>query len=171
MLAVKLGTLQRNQSLNPTDRSVVSIDESALRRLEGTYLLYGGILFRFESEKGNLFHIIGNERLKLDAHSSPEFTSGSRRYRFLLLEDGRPKGVQISDSYYDPQLAENSVTYLPVNETPADARGLNKPECSRRVGKYTGTFFGGSSEVKVSLKKGLRLVASACKPSLPFFPI
>jgi hypothetical protein len=72
----------------------------------------------------------------------------------LLAENGKPKGVQILDSNYDPQTAENSAIYLPVNDTPADTRGLNRPEWSRRVGKYTGTFIGGTSEVKVSLEKG-----------------
>ena len=65
-----------------------------------------------------------------------------------------PRGVQVVDPYYDPQTAENSVIYLPVNDTPADVPGPNKPEWSRRAGKYTGTFIGGSSEVKVSSKNG-----------------
>ena len=154
MLAAKLGMLPKNKSVSPTDKLSVSLDESALRRFEGTYLLYEGILFRFKYEKGNLFHIIGNEKLKLDANSSNEFTWGSRQYKFLLAENGKPKGVQIFDPYYDPQMAENSVIYLPVNDTPADARGLNKSEWSRRVGRYAGIFIGGGSEVKVSLENG-----------------
>jgi hypothetical protein len=120
-----------------------------LRRFEETYLLYEGVLFRFKYEKGNLFHIVGTEKLKLDAASSTEFISGSRRYKFLFAENCKPKGVRISDSYYDPQTAENSVIYLLVNDTPADARGLNT-EWSRHVGRYAGTFFGSSSEIKVS---------------------
>jgi hypothetical protein len=39
-------------------------------------------------------------------------------YRFLLAENGNPKGVRMFDSYYDPQTAENSVIYLLVNDTP-----------------------------------------------------
>ena len=31
---------------------------------------------------------------------------------------------------------------------------MNKPEWSRHVGRYVGTFIGGSSEAKVSLKNG-----------------
>jgi len=154
MLAAKLGALPKNKSISPTDKPVASLDESAWRRFEGTYLLYEGILFRFKYEKGNLFQIVGTEKLKLEAHSSREFTSGSRKYKFLPAENGKSKGVQILDSNYDPQTAENSVIYLPVNNTPADARGLNKSEWSRRVGKYTGTFIGGTSEVKVSLENG-----------------
>ena len=154
MLAAKLRALPKNKPISPTDEPVISLGQSALKRLEGTYLLYEGILFRFKYEKGSLFHIVGSEKRKLDAHSPSDFTSGSRRYEFLLDENGRPKGVQIFDSYYDVQTAENSVIYLPVNETPADPRGLNKPEWSRRVGKYAGTFIGGGSEVKVSLKNG-----------------
>lgn len=154
MLAAKLGSLPKTKPVSPTEKPIVSFDESALRRFEGTYLLYEGILFRFKYEKGTLFHLVGSEKLKLDAHSANEFTSGSRTYRFSLAENGKPKGVQISDSYYDPQTAENSVIYLPVNNTPADTKGLNKPEWSRRVGKYTGTFIGGTSEVKVSLENG-----------------
>ena len=50
--------------------------------------------------------------------------------------------------------SENSATYLPVNDAPADARGLNKPEWSQHVGRFAGTFLGGSSEVKVSLEQG-----------------
>jgi CubicO group peptidase (beta-lactamase class C family) len=154
MLAAKLSALSKNKPVIPTDKPVVSPDESALKRVEGTYLLYEGILFRFKYEKGSLFHIAGSEKLKLEAHSPTDFTSGSRRYKFSLDENGKPKGVQIFDSYYDVQTAENSVIYLPVNETPADPRGLNKPEWSRRVGKYAGTFIGGGSEAKVSLKNG-----------------
>ena len=152
--AAKLGASLKNKSVSPTNRPVVSLGESALRRFEGTYLLYEGILFRFKYDKGNLFQIVGNEKLKLDAHSSNEFTSGNRMYKFSLAEDGKQKGVQMFDSYYDPQTAENSVIYLPVNDTPADARGVNKPEWSRRIGKYTGTFIGATSEVKVSSENG-----------------
>lgn len=154
MLTVKLGALPKNKSVSPAEKAVVSLDESALRRLEGTYLLYEGILFRFKYEKGNLFHIVGGEKLKLDARAADEFTSGSRRYKFTLAENGKPKGVQIFDDFYDPQTAENSVVYLPVNDTPADARGSNKSEWSRRVGKYTGTFIGASSEAKISTENG-----------------
>jgi len=154
MLAAKLGTVPKNKPINVTTKTTVSLDESTLRRFEGTYLLYEGILFRFKYEKGNLFHVAGNEKLRLVAHSATEFTNGSRRYRFLLTDNGRPKGVQIVDAYYDPQTSENSVIYLPVNATPADARGLNKPEWSRHAGSYAGTFIGGSSEVKVSLANG-----------------
>ncbi|HEV2803051.1 MAG TPA: serine hydrolase domain-containing protein [Pyrinomonadaceae bacterium] len=154
MLTAKLGATPNNKSITPTDKPVVSLDESTLRRFEGTYLLYEGILFRFKFERGNLFHVVGREKLKLEARSSTEFTSGSRMYKFLLAENGKPKGVQVLDSYYDPQAAENSVMYLPVNDTPTDTTGLNKPEWSRRVGKYTGTFIGGTSEAKVSLENG-----------------
>jgi CubicO group peptidase (beta-lactamase class C family) len=154
MLAVKLGTVPQNKPIGVAPKPIASLDESALRRFEGTYLLYEGILFHFKYERGNLFHIIGSEKLKLDALSSSEFTWGSRRYRFLLTENGKPKGVQIFDSYYDPQTAENSVSYLLVNDTPADAKGLIKPQWSRHVGRYVGTFIGGSSEAKVSLKNG-----------------
>lgn len=154
MLAAKLGALPKNKPVSPTDKPDVSPDESALRRFEGTYLLYEGILFRFKYEKGNLFHIVGSDKLKLDALSPIEFAFGSRRYKFSLGESGKPKGVQIIDDYYDPQTAETSVIYLPVNDTPTDARGSNKPEWSRLVGKYAGTFFGSASEAKVSLENG-----------------
>jgi CubicO group peptidase (beta-lactamase class C family) len=154
MLVAKLGAWPKNKPISPIDKPDVSLDESVLKRLEGTYLLYEGILFRFKYEKGSLFHIVGSEKLRLASHSPNDFTSGRRRYKFLLDENGRPKGVQISDSYYDVQTAENSVIYLAINETPADPRGLNKPEWSRRVGKYTGIFIGGGIEVNVSLKNG-----------------
>ena len=154
MLAAKLGTVPKNKPLRSTDIPIASLDESALRRFEGTYLLYEGVLARFKYERRNLFHIVGSEKLKLDAASSSEFTRGSRRYRFLFAENGKPKGVQIFDPYYDPQTAENSVVYLLVNDTPADAGGSNKPEWSRHVGRYAGTFIGSRSEVKVSSKNG-----------------
>jgi len=154
MLEVKSGTLRKNSSLAPIMKPLSSLDEPALRRFEGTYLLYEGILFRFKYEKGNLFHVVGNEKLKLDAYSPTEFTRDSRWYKFLLDETGRTKGVQIIDPYYDPQTAENSVIYVPVNDTPAAATGPNKPAWSRHTGKYAATFIGGISEVKVSLKNG-----------------
>lgn len=153
-LAAKLGTLPKNKPLNPTDKSNSSFSESALRRFEGTYLLYERILFRFKHEDGNLFQLVGNEKLKLDPYSSNEFTRGSCRYKFLLAENGNPKGLQIFDAYYDPQTAENSVVYLPVNDTPADEPGYNRPAWSRYVGKYAGTFIGATSDVKVSLENG-----------------
>ncbi len=154
MLAAKLGTVPKNKTLSLADIPIASLDESALRRFEGTYLLYEAALFRFKYEKGNLFHIVGSEKLKLDAASSTEFTRGSRRYRFLLAENGKAKGVRIYDSYYDPQTAENSVIYLLVNDSPSDARGLNKPEWSKLAGRYTGTFIGSSSEVRISTENG-----------------
>ena len=153
MLAAKLGVVPKNKSVTVTDKPIVSLDERALRRFEGTYLLYEGILFRFKYEKGNLFHLIGNAKLKLDAHSSNEFASGSRLYRFFG-EDEKPRGVQIFDSHYDPQTAENSVINLALNDAPGDGKGLNKPEWSRHVGRYAGTFIGASSEARVSLKNG-----------------
>ena len=154
MLEAKVGTVPKNRPLTPAGKSISSLDESSLRRFEGTYLLYEGLLFRFKYEKGNLFHIAGKERLKLDPHSANEFTWGSRRYKFLLAEDGQPKGVLILDPYYDPQTAENSVVYLPVNDTPRATPGPNKSAWPRLAGKYVGTFIGSSSEVKVSLKNG-----------------
>jgi len=153
MLAARLGAVPKNQPLNP-GKSTITLDDSALRRLEGTYLLYEGIVFRFKYERGKLFHLVGNEKLELEAHSSTEFTRGSRRYRFVLAENGKPKGVQIFDPYYDPQTAENSVTYLPVNDTPADKGGLIKPAWSRHIGGYAGTFIDATTEAKVSLENG-----------------
>ena len=154
MLAAKLGTVPKNKPITVSDKLPGSVDESELRRFEGTYLLYGGILFRFKVEKGNLFHVIGNEKLKLDVHASNEFTSGSRRYRFVLADDGKPKGVQIIDPHYDPQTSENSVIYLSLNDVPADGKGPNKPEWSQHVGRYAGTFIGDRSETNVFLKNG-----------------
>jgi hypothetical protein len=104
--------------LTLTAKPISSFDESGLRRFAGTYLLYEGVLFRFKYERGNLFHIAGKEKLRLDPYSENEFTQGSRRYKFLLSENGQPKGVLISDSYYDPQTAENSAIYLPMNNSP-----------------------------------------------------
>lgn len=132
MLAAKLGVVPQNGPVTMIDKPIVSIDERTLRRFEGTYLLYEEILFRFKYEKGNLFHIVGNENLTLDAHSSSEFTCGSRVYTFFG-EDGRPKGVQIFDSHYDPQTAENSVINLALNDAPTDEKGFNKPEWSQHV--------------------------------------
>lgn len=153
MLSAKLGVVSKNEPVTVIDRPVVSLDQRTLRRFEGTYLLYDGIIFRFKYEKGNLFHIVGNEKLKLDAHSSSEFTCGSRLYRFFD-EGGRPKGVEILDSYYDPQTAENSVITLALNDAPRDGKGLNKPEWSQHVGRYAGTFIGARSVIRVSLENG-----------------
>jgi CubicO group peptidase (beta-lactamase class C family) len=154
MLRAKLGRLPQKRSLAPTDRPVVNLDAARLRRLEGTYLLYEGLLYRFKVENGQLIHIIGSENLRLEARSQTEFTSGSRKYTFLFDEQGRPRGVQILDPYYDPSFAENSVVYMPVNDTPSDERGSNKREWSRHVGEYTGTFIGSSSEAEVKVKNG-----------------
>jgi len=154
MLEVKLGTVPKNRPFTPAGKPISSPDESDLRRFEGTYLLYDGALFRFKYEKGNLFHVVGKERLKLDRYSSNEFTRGSRRYKFLLTENAQPKGVLIVDPYYDPQTAENSAIYLPINDTPGAPPGPNKSAWPRHAGKYTGTFLGGTSEVRVSLEKG-----------------
>ena len=153
-LKVKLERVPANRPLTPAAKPISSFADSELRRLEGTYLLYEGALFRFKYEKGNLFHIAGSDKLKLDPYSSNEFTHGSRRYKFLLSESGQPKGVLIFDPYYDPQTAENSVIYLPVNDTRGAAPGPNKSAWRRHAGKYAGTFIGGSSEVKVSLENG-----------------
>jgi hypothetical protein len=154
MLEVKLGTVPKNKPVTLTAKPISSFDESGLRRFAGTYLLYEGVLFRFKYERGNLFHVAGKEKLKLDPYSENEFTRGSRRYKFLLSENGQPKGVLISDSYYDPQTAENSAIYLPINNSPGDPHGPNKSAWRQYAGKYAGTFIGGSSEVKVSLENG-----------------
>ena len=153
MLAAKMGSVPANRLVDPNNRSI-SLDEQALRRFEGTYLLYGEILFRFVYEKGRLVHKLGNERLTLDAQSPTEFTWGSRRYKFLVGDNGKPKGVQVFDPYYDPQTAENSVVYLPVNDTPADAKGPNKHEWLQFAGRYAGTFIGDSTEAELSLQNG-----------------
>ena len=60
----------------------------------------------------------------------------------------------IVDPYYDSQTAENSAVYLPFNDTPGAAPGPNKSALSLHTGKYAGTFIGGVSEVRVSLKNG-----------------
>jgi CubicO group peptidase (beta-lactamase class C family) len=154
LLKAKLGSFPQNKLLTPTNAPRASVDESALRRLEGTYLLYEGVLFRFKSENGQLFHLDGKEKLQLEAHSPTEFTSGTRRYYFVLDETGKPRGVRVFDPYYDPSSMENGVTYLPINDTPADERGANKREWAQHVGKYIGTFTGESTEVRISLRDG-----------------
>ncbi|HZN00310.1 MAG TPA: serine hydrolase domain-containing protein [Pyrinomonadaceae bacterium] len=163
ILAAKLGSLSKNKPLNPTDKSNGPFNESAFRRFEGTYLLYERILFRFKYENGNLFQLVGNEKLKLEPSTSNEFTHGSRRYKFLLAENGKPQGLQIVDAYYDPQTAENSVVYLPVNDTPTDEPGFNRPAWSRCVGKYAGTFIGASSDAKLSLENGYLYLSDELK--------
>ena len=154
MLTAKRGTAPKTNSVSATEKPAVALSEEILRRFEGTYLLYEGSLFRFKYERGTLFHLTGNEKFKLVALSPTEFVYASRLYRFSVSEKGRPGGVQIIDDYYDPQMAGNSVIYLPVNDTPVDAKGLNKSEWSRIAGKYVGTFIGAKSEVKISLVNG-----------------
>ena len=109
MLAAKLSRAPITNRVSARQKTVASFNEEALRRFEGTYLLYEGILLRFKYESGDLYQILGNEKLKLARVSETEFVSGSRVYRFVRAEDGRPKGVPIIDDYYDPQTAENSV--------------------------------------------------------------
>ena len=62
---------------------------------------------------------VGKEKLKLEPNSANEFTRG------------------------DPQTAENSVIYLPVNDTRDASPGPNKSAWRKHAGKYAGTFIGG----------------------------
>ncbi len=154
MLKAKLGSVPANRPLARANRPRVSTDESALRRLEGTYLLYDAILYRFKVENGKLFQLAGKDKVQLEAHSQTEFTHGSRTYEFFLDEKGKAKGVRITDPYYDPSSAENSVTYLPINDAHGEEEGANKREWRQFVGKYAGSFIGESTEATVSIKNG-----------------
>jgi len=154
MLNAKRGSAPQKGPLTPAGTPRQFTDEPALRRLEGSYLLYEGVLFRFKVENGKLFHLAGKEKLRLEAHSPTAFTSGGRRYEFSVDEKGNPRGVRIIDPHYDPSSAENSVTYLPVNDTPTGAQGPNKREWRQFVGKYVGTFIGETTEATISIKGG-----------------
>src|SRR5829696_2479973 len=154
MLTTKPGNGLPNKLLEPERNPVITVHESALRRFEGTYLLYEGILFRFVYENGVLFHIVGKDRIKLHTRFDTEFQSGSRLYKFLLTENGKVQGVRIVDPYYDPQTAENSMLYLPLNDGPADPRGPNKEGWRQLTGRYTGSFMGLPSEARISVEKG-----------------
>jgi CubicO group peptidase (beta-lactamase class C family) len=152
LLRAKLGALPRNRPPAPVGRPTAAPDDTALRRLEGTYLLYEGILARFKFEGGRLIHQDGREKLRLEARGPLEFSAGSREYRFLLGEGGAPEGVRFRDPYYDPSTAENSVLFLPFNH--AGGRGPNEREWARYEGKYAGAFMGGPAAAEISLKDG-----------------
>ena len=154
MLTTKLGGGLPNKPLESEENSVIYVDKSTLRRFEGTYMLYEGILFRFKYENGDLFHIVGKDRIKLHIRSATEFQSGSRLYKFLLAENGKVQGVRIVDPYYDPQTAENSILHLPLNDSPADSHGPNKDGWRRLTGRYNGSFIGLPSEARISVEKG-----------------
>jgi CubicO group peptidase (beta-lactamase class C family) len=156
LLRAKLGALPRNRPLKagdgPTTAPDIAPEAAALRRLEGTYLLYEGILARFKFEGGRLVHHDGREKLRLEARGPNEFAAGSRGYEFLLDAGGAPRGVRIRDPYYDPSSAENSVLYLPFNH--GRGRGPGKREWARYTGRYAGTFIGEAAEVEVSADDG-----------------
>ena len=148
------GKTQRVNKSVPVNTPMAGNDEASAERLAGTYLLYDGILAQFRFEKGGLFHLVGRDKVRLYPHSMDEFVSGDRRYKFILSEGGRPKGVTITDPNYDPQTAENSVLFLAANDSPSDRKGPDKPGWRSRAGNYTGTFIGAPSHARISMRNG-----------------
>lgn len=123
------------------------------RTCAGSYLLYDGVLERFEADDDHLYHVRGRQRTKLSAKGASTFAGAGRLYTFVSNAAG-VQGVRIVEPGYDVATVENSVLYLARNDGPADPRGPGRPEWASVTGRYAGTFIGEDTEAALALKNG-----------------
>ena len=152
MLRAKLGMLPRNGIPAPTASPPAT--GPALETFAGSYLLYDGIVARFEAVRGRLVQRFGRDSQPLERTGAAEFAQGSRRFVFSMDDHGAPRSLRIEDPYYDPSSAENSVLHHAFNDGAARAGEGAAEEWRRYVGTYRGSFIGAEAHVVVSLRAG-----------------
>jgi CubicO group peptidase (beta-lactamase class C family) len=149
VLRARLGRLPARPS-HKSDS--VTVPRASLGRLTGSYLLYDGILLRFDVKRGALQVRAGQNPERLDTLSETEFATGGRRYRFQLDGSGAARSVEIVDTLYDPSTAENSVLWYMRNDA-VETTGINTQHL-QHVGTYRGTFIDSPADVRISAHGG-----------------
>jgi CubicO group peptidase (beta-lactamase class C family) len=145
MIEAKYGSAPETEPIRLTDKPVVAVEVELLRRLEGTYKPRGSVV-TFKVQEGSLYHMSGNDKVKLNTHSSTEFTSDVRRFTFYMDNSGKPKGVQVLGLF--------GVEFFPTNDQPDDKPGPNRQEWQKFTGEYIEKTYEHISKATVSIRNG-----------------
>jgi CubicO group peptidase (beta-lactamase class C family) len=145
MIRAQTGGLPPDEPFPWHGESKVRLKASAVKKLEGTYLIGSQLLtFRVGDERLNL--VRGGKTLPLDAHSPTRFSRGNELYEFLLNDRGQPKEVR--------NYGDNGVSTWVPNDSTHDLPGPDHPRWRPYLGIYWAKSYGRDDEKSVSLRNG-----------------
>jgi CubicO group peptidase (beta-lactamase class C family) len=147
LVRMRLGKLLPEERAEATNLPVKQLTTAELKHLEGTYKATPRLVtFRVEGGELHVFRG-GKTGQPLKARGPMSFTAPDGTYEFRLDREGRPLAV----GYVGPGGFED----MPVNDTPSDPPGPDRPEWSQ----YPGTYYAQAWKIidddrVVSLRKG-----------------
>lgn len=136
---LKTGLDPAQISRRPNCKPIVALQESVLKKLEGTYVS-DDALIRFQVRDGQLLigDRLGSQFAPLSAHSDTEFSEDTQRnqntFRFERDENRKPTSVLV--------LSDNYVQRFSLNDQPDEKPGPNREEWKSWTGTYTATAWG-----------------------------
>jgi len=135
---VKTGSAPQRPLGSTVGKPAVTLDESVLRNLQGTYR-GRSLMASFEVRDGSLcLDYIGGKSTKLRAVGATEFSDDSSEdnntWTFQLDASGKPKGVLM--------LGDRGAEYLPLNDQPNENRGPDRAEWKAWTGVYAESVIG-----------------------------
>jgi CubicO group peptidase (beta-lactamase class C family) len=149
MVAELLGAVPPTAALAPIRTPAVPLDLKQLRHFEARYRRPGDLVTA-QVRSDYLMLMDADATNVLDAHTPAVFTNQNRKYTFITGENGAVNGIHFLSANYTTNASE----YWPVNDTPHDEPGPNKPEWNAFVGRYNGYLTADELSVQVFLKNG-----------------
>jgi CubicO group peptidase (beta-lactamase class C family) len=149
MVAELLGAVPPTPALAPIRIPVLPLDLDQLKRFEARYRRPGALV-KAQVQDDYLTLTDADARNVLDAHTPTVFTNQNRKYTFMTGENGAVNALH----FLSPNYTTNASEYWPVNDTPHDEPGPNKPEWNGFVGQYIGYLTADKLSVKVFMKNG-----------------
>ena len=131
----------------------MNLDASQMRRLEGTYRRRGSLVsFKVDTYifVDNLVLVAGSEKQTLEAHSETGFSLKSMRYTFVADSNGAIRGITVAG----PDYSNIAVEFWPLNDTPYDKPGPDRPSWREIAGRYAGQEYGQKVSAEVVVKNG-----------------
>jgi CubicO group peptidase (beta-lactamase class C family) len=152
MIKVKHGLLPQTEPARFTDKPIIKVDPKLLQRVAGTYQFnrdmeaFKGPLITFKVREENLYLVSATAEVKLNAVSPTEFMFRDQKYKFILGEKGKPRGLQV--------VASAGIEFVAFNDSPYEEAGPDKKEWQDFVGEYLYKINDDILKVSVIIKNG-----------------
>lgn len=149
MLQAKLGSVPRDTVPVPQASEGITLPLDRLRRLEGEYKSTGPLV-TLAVRGDRLVQMSPADTTELGARGPNDFFAGRRTYRFAPDAGGRIAGVEV----IDPNYATNGAEFWPLNRSPRDTPGPNRPEWTAITGDYELSAFGRRVTIRIYVRDG-----------------